>query len=316
VNQIKKNQLNIGHLSTAYHTNFILMGDDNFQKDMGKTINWTLFGTGPAMMKAFEKGELDIGYMGVPPAIVGIDRGAPIKCVAGGHVEGTIAVAKKKYKTDLQWNNNLSDVFSQFKGKIIGTPSKGSIHDVILNHFLDKFNMQDDIEVKNYKQAEMIALDIKKDKIQCGVGTPALAVFTSTMFESHLVIHPDNFWLNNPSYGIFFHNDIINNDPELVEKFLIQHKKAATFLREFPKKAAEKIVKKIKIATEKYIFDVLKISPKYCIALPDGYLESTKEFIQTLHDLNYIKNKVQIEDIFDFQFIHKIHPESHHYLLT
>ena len=77
------------------------MADDNFEKDMGKTISWTLFGTGPSMMKAFENGELDIGYMGLPPAIVGIDRGVPIKCVAGGHVEGTIAVAKKKYKSDL-----------------------------------------------------------------------------------------------------------------------------------------------------------------------------------------------------------------------
>lgn len=292
------------------------MSDENFEKDMGKTIKWSLFGTGPAMVKAFENGDLDVGYMGLPPAIVGIDRGVPIKCVAGGHVEGTIAVAKKKYKSDLLLDNRLTEILSQFKGQIIGTPSKGSIHDVILNHYLDKFNLQDDIEVKNYKQAEMIALDIQKDKIQCGVGTPALAVFSSTMFESHLVVHPENFWLNNPSYGIVFHKNIIDENPELVENFLLQHKKAATFLRDFPKKAAEKIITKIKIATEKYIVDVLKISPKYCIALPDGYIKSTMEFVQTLQDLNYIKKKIIIEDIFDFQFVRRVHPENHHYVLT
>ena len=43
-----------------------------------------------------ENNELDIGYIGLPPAIIGIEQGVPIKCVAGGHVEGTILCAKKK----------------------------------------------------------------------------------------------------------------------------------------------------------------------------------------------------------------------------
>ena len=92
---MKITKLRIGHLSTAYHTNFILMADDILETDLGVELDWSLFGTGPLMVDAFKKGKLDIGYMGLPPAIVGIDKGVPIKCVAGGHVNGTIMVAKR-----------------------------------------------------------------------------------------------------------------------------------------------------------------------------------------------------------------------------
>ena len=98
------NQINIGHLSTIYHTNFIIMQNNGFKNDFQKEPNWILFGTGPAMVQAFKKGKLDIGYMGFPPAIIGIDKGVPIKCVAGGHIEGTIMIGKKEYKKIDQLN--------------------------------------------------------------------------------------------------------------------------------------------------------------------------------------------------------------------
>ncbi len=68
--------------------------------------------------------------------------------------------------------------------------------------------------------------------------------------------------------------------------------------------------------SEEYIKKVLSISPKYCIALSDGYVTSTMEFVEALHRLGYIKRKLDIEDIFNFRFVEKIHPENHHYLIT
>ena len=115
------------------------MGNKDLDNDLNLEIRWKLFGTGPAMVKAFQNKKLDIGYMGLPPAIIGIEKEAPIKCVAGGHIEGTVMVANKKYKPMAYLNSNLSEVFSQFRGQTIGVPSKGSIHDVILNFYLKKF---------------------------------------------------------------------------------------------------------------------------------------------------------------------------------
>ena len=289
------------------------MGNKDLDNDFNMEVRWKLFGTGPAMVKAFQNKKLDIGYMGLPPAIIGIEKEAPIKCVAGGHVEGTIMVASKKYKTMAYLNNNLSEAFSQFKGRTIGVPSKGSIHDVILNFYLKKYSLLDDVEVKHYKQAEFIATDMQKGILEGGVGTPALAVFASTIFDSHLIIPPEVLWKDNPSYGIFFHEDIINKEPEVVLKFLNHNKAASLMLRESPTRAAEIISTTFEILTQNYVSAVLEISPKYCIALSEGYVKSTMEFVRTLKELGYIKKNIRSIDIFDFKFIQEVHPESEHY---
>ncbi|MDL5502662.1 MAG: ABC transporter substrate-binding protein, partial [Candidatus Methanoperedens sp.] len=65
----------------------------------GIHATWKLFASGPDIVKAFENKEIDVGYIGLPPAIIGIDRGVPIVCVAGGHVEGTVLIARKNYRT-------------------------------------------------------------------------------------------------------------------------------------------------------------------------------------------------------------------------
>ncbi|MFX0042491.1 MAG: ABC transporter substrate-binding protein [Candidatus Hodarchaeota archaeon] len=310
---IKKNKLNIGHLSTAYHTNYILMESENLNKDLKADINWILFGTGPAMVKAFKENKLDIGYMGLPPAIIGIAERVPIICVAGGHVEGTIVVAKRIFKTQQQLDNDLSRVFSQFKGKTIGVPSKGSIHDVILNYYLEKYNLLEEIAIKNYEQAEFIALDMREGLLEAGVGTPALAVFTSTILGSHLIIEAKELWSNNPSYGIFVHKKLIQKNDELILKFLTHHKNASNLLRESPAVAAEKIAKSFEIIDKNYAEAILKISPKYCISLSEGYINATMKFVKTLYNLGYIKKNLKIKDIFNQRFINKVHPEPEHY---
>lgn len=310
-----KKELKIGHLSTAYHTNFILMGDDKLEKDLKIKVKWFLFGTGPLMVEAFKNGELDVGYMGLPPAIIGIDKGVPIKCVAGGHVEGTIMIGKQNHKPISQLDDNIYETLLQFKGHSIGTPSVGSIHDAILSYYLEKYNLKNDIIVKNYKQAEFIAIDMQRGILEGGVGTPALAVFAETILNSLLIIPARYLLANNPSYGIFFHENLIEDYPELVSTFLQHHKKASFLLRESQNKAAEIISRTFTILNnnKQYVKAVLEISPKYCVALSEGYLKSTEGFINTMHKLGYIKEKLTRDKIFNFKFVKEVHPEVEHY---
>jgi NitT/TauT family transport system substrate-binding protein len=315
VKHITRKEINIGHLSTAYHTNWIIMSNDELEKDLNVRVNWFLFGTGPLMVEAFKKGKLDIGYMGLPPALVGIDNDVPIKCVAGGHVEGTIMISKTKYRTISQLDDDMHETLAQFKGSKIGTPSVGSIHDAILNFYLEKYNLEKEIEVKNYKQAEFIAIDMEKGILEGGVGTPALAVFAKTILDSHLVVPADHLLENKPSYGIFFHEDLIKEYPEIITKFLQHHKKASYMLRENQEKASEIISRTFTILNnnKQYVKAVLEISPKYCIALSEGYLKSNEGFVNTMHRLGYIKEKLARDKIFNFDFIREVHPETSHY---
>ncbi|MFX1237996.1 MAG: ABC transporter substrate-binding protein [Promethearchaeota archaeon] len=309
----KNLELNIGHLSTVYHTNFLLCKNKEFEKELGGNINWRLYGTGPEMINAFRKGRLDIGYLGLPPALIGIDNGIKIKCVAGGHIEGTIMIAKSNYKTIFECNKRVSKTLSQFRRKSIGTPSKGSIHDVILNYYLDKYKLTNHVNVVHYDQPELIAIDIRKGLLEAAVGTPALAVFCSTIFMSHTIIPPNKLWRYNPSYGIFFREEIIEKKPEILEKFLSYHKKATTLIRTDPMKAAEQIAGTSNFLNTNYVKSILEISPRYCISLSKPMIKSTIKFAENLQKLKYIKKKLNISEIFHFDQVNYIHPEKDHY---
>jgi NitT/TauT family transport system substrate-binding protein len=135
----------IESLSTLYHTSFILRGSGQL-KELGINASWKLFPNGPAMIEAFGKNELDLGYVGLPPAMIGIARGLKIRCVAGGHVEGTVLIGSES----CQAKETASDALAQFKGKTIGTPRRGSIHDVILRRLINDGGLSNSIKIRNF----------------------------------------------------------------------------------------------------------------------------------------------------------------------
>ena len=111
------NTLRIGHLSTFYHTAVLLLDRDSLGlKNMDFETEWKLLATGPAIVEAFERGELDLAYIGLPPAIIGMERGVPFKCIAGGHTEGTVIVGKEG-SLSCNETEGLEKVFGQFSGK-------------------------------------------------------------------------------------------------------------------------------------------------------------------------------------------------------
>jgi NitT/TauT family transport system substrate-binding protein len=265
------------------------------------------------MVKAFKKGILDVAYMGLPPGIIGIEQGSPMKCIAGGHVEGTIMVSQQSYKACEEFKQNIKSSFEQFKGGIIGVPSAGSIHDVILRRYIQEFNLEEDITVKNYDQPELIAYDIQHGQITAGVGTPSLAVYASTLFDSKIIIPPRYLWPYNPSYGIFAHNKLIAQHGKVIMTFLKFHKRASQFLRKKPGKAAKRITKNVTYSNKDYISSILKISPRFCISLSEEYVKSTMLFVDWLIKLKYIKRKFERKEIFEFSFVNEVHPQNDHY---
>ena len=297
--------LNIGHLSTMYHTSFILMGTDWLEKADIKA-NWSLFGGGPAIVRAFEKGEVDIGYVGLPPVMIGIDRGAPIKCVAGGHVEGTVMIASSRFRS-LEECQSPQLFFEQFKGLTIACPPGGSIHDVIIRNCIKNAGLEDEITVKNYDWADMIPEEMADGNIEAAVGTPSLAVAAKRFCDAdmgvRMVIPPANLWPDNPSYGIIASNDLIENSPDVVSKFIETHDRACSFMREEPQEAAQIVADKVAVVDSDFVYEMYGISPKYSAALFDGYIESTMKFVPVLRELGFISKVLGEGDIFDMRFV-------------
>jgi NitT/TauT family transport system substrate-binding protein len=262
------------------------------------------------MVEAFAAGDIDLGYIGLPPAMIGIDRGVPLRCIGGGHIEGTIMIAGAEYAAakDL---SSVAEVLSQFCGKAIGSPARGSIHDVIIRYLLRRYQI-DRVEVRNFAWADLIPAAIAEGEIQGAVGTPQLAVVAQTFYSQKIILRPNHIWPFNPSYGIVIRDNLLG-DSELLKVFLQTHEKACTLLREKPQTAAELLAKESKAANRNFILNTLSISPKYCASLPAEYLASTLEFVPVLKEMGYLKRSLLQEDIFDLSFIQVTHPEPHHY---
>jgi len=302
-------QIRIGHLSTMYHTAFLLKGSDLMDRH-GLRAAWTLFASGPDIINAMQRGDLDLGYIGLPPVIIGIDRGLSLACIAGGHVEGTVMIAGPGTRP-LEECGSMPEFLSQFSGHSIGTPPRGSIHDVIVNELLREHGITD-IAVKNYPWADFLSDALRQGEIAAAAGTPALAVAAARYGSAHLVIPPDRLWPFNPSYGIVVMREMLG-EKDLLLRFLAAHEEACEMIRHDVGTCARIVAGTTGMVDEKFVMDAYRISPKYCAALPLEYTASTMKFVQTLHNLGYISREVPEGEIFDRTLIEKAHPGRHHY---
>ena len=271
-------------------------------------LKWSLYPTGPAMMDSFASGETDIGYIGLPPVMIRLENGLKLKCVAGGHIEGTVMVAPNSYKT-FDELGSVKTVLEQFEGEIIGTPSRGCIHDVIISEITKDL----DITIKNFEWADFIPDALEDGEIAAGVGTPSLATVISNRLDSNIVIPPYKLWPYNPSYGIVVREDLIDESPEFITQFLKAHEKACNLIRFQPRNAAEIAFKELEVVNIEFVLNTYKISPKYCASLPEAYINSTLKFIPVLQNLGYMKSYLKKDEIFELKFIQKTHPEPAHY---
>jgi NitT/TauT family transport system substrate-binding protein len=302
-------RIRIGHLSTMYHTAFLLRGS-NLLPAEGIAVEWTLFPSGPDIISAMQAGRIDLGYIGLPPVIIGIDRGLSLACIAGGHIEGTVMIAGPGTHA-LEEFSDMPAFLSQFSGAAIGTPPKGSIHDVIVNELLQEHGVRD-VAVKNYPWADYLPGALEQGEIAAAAGTPALAVTAQRYGNAHLVVPPDRLWPFNPSYGIVVMREVLGKT-DLLTRFLRAHEAACDLIRHDPRAAAKIVARTTGMVDEAFVMAAFRISPKYCAALPPEYIASTMKFVRTLHALGYISRCIDENEIFDRSLIAAVHPGPHHY---
>lgn len=305
-------KVRIGHLSTFYHTSILLMADKSTPERLGAETEWTLMGTGPDLVEAMDRGELDLAYIGLPPALAGIANGVPITCVAGGHEEGTIAIGKLE-DSGYPQKKDLGEVLAQYEGERLGVPGRGSIHDVILADALARYGLDKKIDVVNFKWADMVTEALADNKVRAAFGTPALAVAASRYAGCKTIWPPNLLWPENPSYGILARKEFIGLKPELLERFLLLHEEGTKRMRETPTEAASAIAGFVGVVDTDFVLETVSISPKYCAALTPGYIDCTMRFAVVMNTLGYIGRTLETGEVFDASFINKVHGPGDHY---
>lgn len=100
-----------------------------FEHYAGVPVEWKQYGSGGAIREALVAGELDVGFMGIPPFIIGWDKGAKWKVATGLCV---MPLGLQTYKDDIK---TLADFGPDDK---IAYPSPGSIQHILLSMAAEK----------------------------------------------------------------------------------------------------------------------------------------------------------------------------------
>jgi len=303
-------RLYIGYLSTLYHTSHLLRRLDWLREELGLACRWRLCGTGPQMVRAFEAGELDLGYIGLPPAMIGLSGGVPLVCVGGGHVEGTVLVAAPEILTRGEAGGE-GPFLEQLAGRTVGIPSAGSIHDVIFRSLL-RAHRSSGVAVRNFPWADLIPYALGRGELAAAVGTPPLAVLCERECGTRVAVPPGDLWPFNPSYGIVVRREMLR-ERELLKGFLLLHERACNLIRESPDAAAEATVEALPGLDAPFVRSVYAVSPRYCASLPARYVEASLDFYPVMRELGYVARGEPPAGMFDDTLIREVHPGPPHY---
>ncbi len=303
-------QLRIGYLSTMYHTSHILKHFGLVEKRLNLQPRWRLFGTGPAMVQAFAEGGLDAGYIGLPPAMIAVGKGVSIRCIGGGHVEGTVMIGRSEFLS-VEELGSEAGVIRQLQDRTVAAPSAGSIHDVLARDMLKRFGA-DRAVMKNVTWADLIPAALDDKTIDAAFGTPPLAVLSCSLHGHRILVPPSAIWPFNPSYGIVVRTGMLQQE-QLLQDFLAVHEEACNQILHKSDTAARAVAQEVGVVDASFVKQVFAVSPRYCASLPENYIESSMKFVPVLQSMGYLTRALSTDEVFFTDFIRKVHPQQHHY---
>jgi len=254
------------------------------------------FTAGPALMKAFAAGELDVGYVGTPPALTHAAKGVDIQILASVNNEGSALIVRRGI-------SRIEDL----KGKSVAIPMVGSIQDILLRMTLLRHGM-------TYKDLSVIEVRCPDMPAQLEVGRLdgyiawepycAQAIVAGT---GSLLASSSEIWPGHPCCVLVASRSFIAKQPSIVEKMVRVHVRATRFIQESPKQA-------MAIAAKFTKLDLAVIEDSWRRILFDYHvkIEETKLFTERLIEFDVIKKSdvpdtdIFIRNVFNMDFLKKV----------
>lgn len=303
----------LGYIPASCQSSWIMIDTKMVERNLNVKTEWKLFTAGPAATQAFAQDQLDVAFIGVPPMMIGIDKGVPIKCVAATHAEGSVLVARKDsgLKTLAELKNDAVAAFRQLEGKTLGLPPKGSIQDAIARDYLRQAGLVDgtNVTVKNYDAVPSLPDILADGQIDAMVAWPPLEAKAVASGKAVMITPADALWPDNPCCALAMSQSLLKNYPNFAEDFLRQHVAASNFIMAYPEEAAEMTGRVMKM-DKTLILESMQISPQFDALPDDQYVESSVKFAKSLYDSKYTTHLLTKDDIFDLTWIKKVHPQA------
>lgn len=101
----------------------------DFFSKYGLKVEWKTLGSGGSVREAMAAGEIDAAFMGIPPYLIGWDKGLPAK-IAAGYVVSPVSL--------VTYDPGIKSIKDFKPGHKIALPSPGSVQHILLAMALEK----------------------------------------------------------------------------------------------------------------------------------------------------------------------------------
>jgi NitT/TauT family transport system substrate-binding protein len=267
--------------------------------------------TGMALAAALARGDIQVAYMCLVPAIdVFANAKVPIKIIAGTHKYGYgLVVNPDKVKTiqDLE----KPDIR-------LGCVREGGAVDVLLHKIIDKYNLKEEKIISNIRRMSppKQILAIQSGQLDAAF----LPEQWSTMAEEfgfRMLLMSQEVWPEMQGSVLVVKEELIKNHPDLVKKLVRVSQRATNWANQYREEAAEVVARQLQKAggslfpvEDADLVSKIEITLKVLLKSMNR-LEYTininplivQETINYVANLGYIKSSFPAEDILDLSFI-------------
>ncbi len=295
------------HAACAY-----ISQDKGWFEEEGLSITtYESYETGMALAAALARGDIQVAYMCLVPAIdVFANAKVPIKIIAGTHKYGYgLVVNPDKVKTiqDLE----KPDIR-------LGCVREGGAVDVLLHKIIDKYNLKEEKIISNIRRMSppKQILAIQSGQLDAAF----LPEQWSTMAEEfgfRMLLMSQEVWPEMQGSVLVVKEELIKNHPDLVKKLVRVSQRATNWANQYREEAAEVVARQLQKAggslfpvEDADLVSKIEITLKVLLKSMNR-LEYTininplivQETINYVANLGYIKSSFQAEDILDLSFI-------------
>jgi len=298
-------KLRVGYLPALCQSMVVLKPLQLIEKKLGVPVEWRQYSAGPALVQAFAQGQLDVGFLGMAPTLIGVDKGIPIQAVASTHTEGAdfIGRALPEYR-GLDELGDVKAVLEQFRGKVIGVPAKGSIQDAILRDVLRSAGLvpDKDVTVLNVQAAPSLPGMLANGDIDAMIVWPPFGTKAVMEGSGKLLVDAHHLWPESPLTLVAVSQEMIDKYPEFVGALVALHAQTSTFIMAYPDQAASVAAKFLDLP-----YDVIRRSlddnPLYTAFPSTGFLAATDRLAASLKESGYVQHDLSSSDVFDLSFV-------------
>jgi len=242
------------------------------------------YATGMRLTSALARGDIEVAYICLAPAIMAYSRGVPLVIVSGTHKHGYGLVASPGI-------TNISDL----NGATIGCVREGGMVDILLNRMIQEYDLKDVRIQRMEPLKQVIALETGR------IDAAFLPEHHATAAESKgftMLITSHELWHEMQGSVLVVKRELIEDDPETVRRLVRVTERATTWINENPDDTSLILAEELDTDPEIIKRSISRLN--YTTKIDPA---SVQEVIDYMIELGYIEEGIKAEDMIDAEFM-------------